>query len=319
MNSQPTRPVVVGIDGGPGSAGALRYAVTEAVRRRAPLHLVHVMPSLGPAVLAPLAPFPPMVPSGPGSITELRSVATSILHQGRETALGLSPSLDVHTRLGHGSRSASLVEASEEAQLVVVGRETHQGMERVLAGATTAAVAARAHCDVVVVPSFWTDEHSRGRVVVGIKTHSQGVELLGAAFAEAATLGATLTVVTAWELPDPYLDRIEVRTHAEDWETEGRQVLTDLLEEWRAAYPDVPVDLRIRHGRPAGVLIELSRESDVLFLCRRHHAVHAHGHLGGVAYAVLRASEVPVHVVSPSAVENPPLALVLEEAGQPVR
>lgn len=319
MTSQPIRPVVVGIDGGPGSAGALRYAVAEAVRRRAPLDVVHVMPTLGPAALAPLAPFPPIAPTGPGSITELRTVATGILQKGRETALGLAPSLEVHTKLGHGSRSASLVESSQEAQLVVVGRETHQGMDRVLAGATTAAVAARAHCDVVVVPSFWTDTHPRHRVVVGVKTHSQGMELLGSAFAEAAALGATLTVVTAWELPDPYLDRIEARTHAEDWEIEGRQVLTELLSDWRTAYPDVPVDLRIRHGRPASVLIEVSRESDVLFLCRRHHALHSHGHLGGVAYAVLRASDVPVHVVSPGNTESRPPDLVLEQAGQPIK
>ncbi len=319
MTTQTTRPVVVGIDGGPGSTGALRYGVAEAVRRRAPLDLVHVMPSLGPAVLAPLAPFPPIAPTGPGSVAELRSVATSILQKARETATRLAPQLEVRTELAHGSRSASLVEASEEAQLVVVGRESHRGVERVLAGATTAAVAARAHCDVVVVPSFWTDDHPRGRVVVGVKTHSQGAELLGPAFAEAAARGATLTVVTAWELPDPYLDRIEVRTHAEDWEVEGRQVLTELMSDWRTAYPEVPVEIRIRHGRPASVLVETSRESDVLFLARRRHAVHTHGHLGGVAYAVLRASDVPVHVVTPTAVETPVPELVLERAGQPVK
>ena len=53
MNSTNTRPVVVGVDGEPGSAGALRFAVAEARRRRAPLQLVHVVPtflSLGPAI-----------------------------------------------------------------------------------------------------------------------------------------------------------------------------------------------------------------------------------------------------------------------------
>ena len=73
MSGQHTRPVVVGVAGNPGSAGALRYAVAEAERREAPLHLVHVMP------VAPLAPLTPLAPSGPGSETELRTVATSIL------------------------------------------------------------------------------------------------------------------------------------------------------------------------------------------------------------------------------------------------
>jgi nucleotide-binding universal stress UspA family protein len=312
MSSQDTRPVIVGVDGRPGSAGALRYAVAEAVRRQAPLHLVHVMP---------LAPLIPMAPLPPVAVTELSTVATSILRQARETALGVAPGLEVYTEFGHGSRSAALVEAAKGAQLVVVGRETRRGVERLLTGATTAGVAARASCDVVVVPSFWTDDHHRGRVVAGIKTQSQARQLLGEAFAEASARSATLTLVTAWQLPDPYMDRIEVRTHADDWQAEGRRVIDELLSDWRTVYPDVPVDIRIEHGRAASVLVEASRDSDVLFLCRRRYAVHPHGHLGGVAYAVLQSSEVPVHVVSS---EGSPEAaslveLKLEDAGQPVK
>jgi nucleotide-binding universal stress UspA family protein len=36
-------PIVVGIDDSPHSYGALDWAVAEAVRRRLPLHLVHVV------------------------------------------------------------------------------------------------------------------------------------------------------------------------------------------------------------------------------------------------------------------------------------
>ena len=314
MSGQHTRPVVVGVAGNPGSDGALRYAVAEAERRQAPLHLVHVMP------VAPLAPLTPLAPSGPGSETELRTVATSILRTAHETALELAPGLEVQTELGHGTRSAVLVEAAEGAQLVVVGRETHHGAERLLTGATTAAVAGRAACDVVVVPSFWTHDHLRGLVVAGIKTQDQAHELLGVAFAEASARGATLRLVTAWQLPDPYLDRIEVRSHSEAWEAEGQRVLTTLLADWRAAYPDVPVDIRIKHGRAGTVLLEASRESDLLVLCRRRHGVHPHGHLGGVAYALLQASDVPVLVVpatNPEAV--PDVELKLEDAGIPLK
>ena len=73
MNSPTTRPVVVGVDGRPGSAGALRYAVTEARRRGAPLKLVHVVPdnySVGP-----LIPW-----------TDLRGIGADILDQEVDTA-----------------------------------------------------------------------------------------------------------------------------------------------------------------------------------------------------------------------------------------
>ena len=73
-------------------------------------------------------------------------------------------------------------------------------------------------------------------------------ELLSQAFTEAAARGAVLTAVVAWQLPDPYFDRIEARTHAEDWEAEGTRVLEDLAAHWRTAYPEVRFETRVVHG-----------------------------------------------------------------------
>ena len=313
MNSPERGPVVVGVDGTPGSAGALRYAVVEAVRRDAPLRLVHVLP-----VAAPVWPGVPM--SGVAS-SELRDVAGTILDGAVATVRDLAPGLEVTTRLSAGSRSAAVVEAAQEAQLVVVGRESQHGIDRILVGAVTAAVAAHAPCDVAVVPSYWTGEHPRGEVVVALKSRSNARAVLGTAFAQAHALGAGLTVVTAWEVPDPYLDRIEVRTHAEEWEEEGRRVIEEVTTEWRTRYPGVPVEIRVQHGRPAEVLLAASRDTDLLVLSRRHHAVPPFGHLGGVAHAVLRVSDVPV-VVVPFADARPDAAedvLLLEESGAPIK
>jgi nucleotide-binding universal stress UspA family protein len=313
MNAPETGPVVVGVDGTPGSAGALRYAVAEAVRRGAPLRLVHVLP-----VAAPVWPGVPM--SGVAG-TELRDVATSILDESVAAVRAVAPDLEVLTRLSAGSRSGAVVEASEDAQLVVVGRETQHGVDRILVGAVTAAVAAHAHCDVAVVPSFWSGDHARGRVVAAMKSRANAQAVLGEAFAQAHTRGASLTIVTAWELPDPYLDRIEVRTHSDDWEEEGRRVIEEVLTRWRADYADVAVDVRIQHGRAAEVLLAASRDSDLLILSRRHHAIPPFGHLGGVAHAILRVSDVPVIVVPFVDAHDDPVedVLLLEESGAPVK
>ena len=250
MSSSDTRPVVVGVDGAPGSAGALRYGVTEAGRRGVALHLVHVLPT-----------YPPMAPLAPVPVSELRSIGSSVLERASATARDLATQLEVSTELAVGSRTGGIVEASADAQLVVVGRDTRRVMDRVLTGTVTAGVAARAACDVVVVPSFWSGDRSHGRVVAGIKSRRNAHELLSRAFGEAAARGATLTLVTAWELPDPYLDRIEVRTHAADWEAAERRVIEETLTQWRSAYPDVPVEIRIVHGPAANVLLHASRES----------------------------------------------------------
>ena len=134
-------------------------------------------------------------------------------------------------------------------------------------------------------------------------------------------LGFGLTIVTAWELPDAYLDRIELRTHAQDWEEEGRRVIEDVLAPWRASYPDVEVKIRIQHGRAAEVLLAAGRDGDLMVLSRRRHAIPPFGHLGGVAHAILRVSDVPVLVV-PFADPREDAAedvLVLEESGAAVK
>lgn len=310
MSGPDIRPVVVGVDGAPGSAGALRFGIAEARRRGTALQLVHVLPT-----------YPPVWPVAPAARDDLREVGVGILERSATEVRQATPDLEITARLGHGPRSAAIVEAGHGAQLVVVGRETRRGVDRALTGTTTAGVAARASCSVVVVPSFWMPGPSHGRVVVGIKSNRNAHELLSKAFAEARARGAELTLVTAWELPDPYLARIELRTHAPDWEADGRRLLDELLADWRTDYPEVPVEIRIAHGHAVQVLSHASAESDLLLVSRRRHAIPPYGRLGGVPHALLRLSAIPVEVVpyvedpEPDPVADP----VLEDAGVPLK
>jgi len=173
---------------------------------------------------------------------------------------------------------------------------------------------------VVVLRAEWTDAPPHHQVVVGLKSHRHSAELLSQAFAEAVARDARLVVVMAWELSDPYADRVELRTHAPEWETEGRQMVAELTADWRTAYPDVPVDTRVVHGRPAQVLLHESAESDLLIVSRRRLSLPPYGHLGAIVHSLLQLSVVPVQVV-PYA-PDPPAAdeeLVLEAAGMPLK
>ena len=316
MNSPDTRPVVVGVDGGPGSAGAVRYAVSEARRRAVALHLVHVSPTYLP--VEAIVPFGPAVRmTAPVSMADVESVGASFLSEAAATAAELDPGIVVSTRLARGPCAAGLVESSTGAQLLVIGRETRRGLERMVTGATTARVAARAGCDVVVVPSFWSGANPKGRIVAGVRARHHTDELLTRAFAEAHGRRASLTLVTAWQVPDPYLDRIELRTHAAEWEADDLRVLDELAAPWRRTYPDVQVEARVEHGSAADVLLRASSESDLLLVARRHHVMPPHGHLGGVAHTLLRLSDVPVYVVRAAGnLDEPTLkGLALEESG----
>jgi len=164
-------------------------------------------------------------------------------------------------------------------------------------------------------PSFWVAGPKLGRVVVGLKSRRNAHELVAQGFAEASARAATLVVVTAWQLADPYFDRVEARTHAQDWEDEGRKVVSEVTAEWRKAYPDVTVETRIVHGPAARVLLAESEGSDLLVISRRKLALPPYGRLGAVGHDLLRLSDVPLHVVPYVADEVPDEKLVLEEHG----
>ena len=294
MSAPDSRSVIVAVDGRPGSAGALRYAVDAAVRGSESLHLVHVWPGCLPQDLLPVV-----------SLAELHAEGRTVLDRSMASARDIAPELEITTELVVGPRPAGILATARGGRLLVVGRSPHHRVEAPLGG-TPAALAARAECPVVVVPSSWSAGPVLGRIVVGMKSRTHARELLSHAFDIARELGAGIVVITAWELYDPTMDRHEVRDHAAAWDAEGMSVLGELLEEWRPRFPTVPVELRVTDGRAATVLENASVDADLLLVARRLHAVPPYGRLGGTAHTLLRTSRCPVEVVPAGVVADTP-------------
>jgi nucleotide-binding universal stress UspA family protein len=253
-------------------------------------------------------------------MADLLEVGVDLIERAGKTVRELAPDLAVATVLTRGERTTEVVKAAEDAQVLVVGRESRRGIERLLTGPATASIAAHAHCDVVVVPSFWVDSYPHGCVVAGVKSSHNTAELLSHAFSEATARHVSLRLVTAWHLADPYSDSIEARTHAADWEQNGKEALAEVTADWRTAFPQVEVEIRVVHGRAARVLLHASEDSDLLLISRRRLALPPYGQLGGVGHDLLRLSEIPVQVVpyvADPVTENE--ELVLEEAGTPLK
>jgi nucleotide-binding universal stress UspA family protein len=291
MSATPTTnaTVVLATEGTLASDGALHFAVSQAVARSADLRILHVIPMA--------VPVPPLRPIEP---EDLEPHARGVLAQAAREARNLAPHLSVSTMLAHGSRVRAIVDGSTDAQLVVVGRETSHGLERLLTGATTAGVASNAHCSVVVVPGDWrprSDAEAGGTLVVGIRRPDDAPHLLTAAYDQAVMLDATITVVHAWDLPDSYLDLLETRSHADEWQARGAQLIENALGDWRDKHPHVPIETRVLHGHAATVLVNAAKGADLLVV-RRAHEHRPFDHLGATVRAVLLASPAPVEVVS---------------------
>ena len=285
MTTPGSRSVVVAVDGKPGGAEALAYAVDEAVRSDSSLHVVHAWPGYLPQDLVPVVAW-----------AELRAEAQEVLDRSTASARDLAADLEVTTELVVGPLVEGVLAAARGERLLVVGRSSRHRLEAPRGG-TPAALATRAECPVVVVPTTWTARPAPGRIVVAMRSRTHARELLSHAFRIAEQRAARIVVVTAWELYDPTMDRHEARDNAAEWEAEGKRVLEGLVEEWRGSYPRVPVDLRVVHGRAATVLEHASTDADLLLLARRLHVVPPFGRLGGTAHTLRRRRGGPVVVV----------------------
>jgi nucleotide-binding universal stress UspA family protein len=301
-------PVLLAVDGTEGSAGALRYAVAEARRSDRRLVIAHVAPAYVP--LMPMLPMPD---------EDLRSIGLHILDRAREKVLSVDETVEVEVALRVGSRVHRLLELASTCSLAVLGRDLPAPLDRLLTGSVAIRLAGRSACPVVAVPSDWGLSTTSGRtdpgdIVVGLKSDAHADDLLDEAFRRADTQGSTVRVVHAWYLPDPYVDRIQERTHGAAWLASGRHLLDGLLESWVARYPQVPVAVDVVHGDPVRELCRAAIGADLLVLGRSGRRL---GPLGATGRALLLAAPAPVVVVPPGHVAEAPM--VLEESGELLR
>ncbi|MCB5274867.1 Universal stress protein [Arthrobacter sp. SO5] len=134
------RTIVVGVDGSDASVEALRQAQSLAV----PLSATVV--ALASWDVPPV--YDGYVPTG---IDDFDVRAREILQETVATAFGAEQPANVETRLVQGRPRHTLIEASRDADMIVVGRRGHGGFGGLLLGSVSSAVVAHAHCPVLVV------------------------------------------------------------------------------------------------------------------------------------------------------------------------
>lgn len=137
--------VVVGIDGSPASARALRWGADEAREHGAAVYVVMAYSIPSPPVAVGLTQPPWRAEDA------WRADAETALQAELTDTLGATPGIEVLTEVVEGSPAKALIDASQRADLVVVGTRGHGGFAGMLLGSVSQHVTAHAACAVTVV------------------------------------------------------------------------------------------------------------------------------------------------------------------------
>jgi nucleotide-binding universal stress UspA family protein len=286
--------VVVGVDGSEPAAAALDWAVRQSALEGRRLTVVHAC-----GVPGAMQDFEDIVANERG----LRSVGRSIAREAVADARLTEPTIGVESLVTMGHPETVLMEASETADMVVVGARGRGTVASALLGSVSATLARESHCPVVVVRTYDEAPEPDERPVVagvdGTPVSSAAVEF---AFRMASLRGAPLTLLHAtWDLREQVSSVMDVRSYREkvNLSEEEERLVAETVAGLCEKYPDVTVTETYRRGDPVRQLVEASRTAGLVVVGTRGRRLLATTLLGSVSRGVVERAYCPVAVVRP--------------------
>ena len=282
------RPVVVGYDSSSEGEPAFAWALKEGHDRDLPVHAL-----VARGVLYAAAP-------GIGTATPWpEDLVGDLVAQARGYAEAHAPGTTLVTESALGSPASFLVQASQSAELVVVGRHRHSALGEAIVGSTSAQVVAHAACPVVVVDRDFQVPDD-GPIVVAVDGSPANEAAIAFAFERASRLGVPVVAVYAWWLDVP--DRVGISWLSEDKLADIQQGHRRLLErsvaDWVQKYPDVEVRQVLTRQLPVEAVLEQAEGAQLIVVGSRGHGGFAGLLLGSVSQGLLHhARPCPLAVV----------------------
>ncbi|MFD4959464.1 universal stress protein [Microbacterium sp. NPDC058389] len=264
--------IVVGITEAAVTRRAVDWAAQRAAERSQPLELLAVVGGSTGAI-------------GEGSIVEA-ALAEAQVRAEAEASRVAAGGLEVRTRVGRGNPVSRLLEASEEAALLVIGSDYRGPGSKASRGAHGLRIAAGGHCPVVVVPDF--DLTGRSGVLVGVDGSPTAERAVAFAAAEADRLREPLVAVSVWT-------PLEVPRNMGVYPVEYLENLAQLTEEslaislagLRSQYPDLEIVPRVERGYPSQILNELAADARLAVVGSHGRGALARFLLGSISQEVL--------------------------------
>ena len=281
--------VLAALDGSAADGPVVDWAADEAAWLGAPLRLVSAVdPGLQ------LTPYEALATGSPSLADHLEEGARHVLDRAVDRVRDRHPGLDVATAVPWGPPAAAVVRFSEGARRVVVGAPARGRLERILLGSVALPVVAHARCPVVVVPAG-TEVVPPRRIVVGVDGSEGSARAVELALVTAEANGSDVTVVLGWNL-EVHEGVVVSEPGSARWvavEQRHADRVHQVVDPLAAAHPDVRVEVHVRHGAPARVVLEeaAEREADLVVVGSRGFGGFRGLLLGSVSRHVVQHTE----------------------------
>jgi nucleotide-binding universal stress UspA family protein len=285
--------IIAGVDGSAHSLQAVEWAAAEAARRDASLRIVYA--------IAPWLFHPKVDPRVVEIRDWMRKSGQEVIDGAVARVRERTPDVAVSADLVPGGPSRALLQAAEDAAMIVVGCHGAGTLTGLLLGSVALQVATHATRPVVVVRHL--DISVGQEVVVGVDGWDSCQAAIGFAFEAASIRKARLRAVHAWAHPAS-AGPGDIQPLAFDpdlvTEEEGR-VMAESLAGWQERFPDVELVRDVVRGRPTRVLAATSAGADLLVVGTRGRGGFAGLMLGSVSHAMLHHARCPLAIVPPAA------------------
>ncbi|MFZ0714826.1 universal stress protein [Mycobacterium sp.] len=286
--------ILVGVDGSPASDAAVSWAAHDAVMRDVPLTLMHVQ---DPAarnwsqikVLEEVAGW--QKAQGRGILANASKIAHDITKDASQ--------IPINGELQLSAPGPTLIDKSEDAELIVVGTDGRGALARGLLGSVSSGLVRHARCPVAVIhdAELPMPHPTNAPVLVGVDGSSASELATEIAFDEASRRHVGLIALHAWS------DRELIELPGVDWpavEAEEERLMSEALAGWQERYPDVTLTKLLVCERPARALVETSQSAQLVVVGSHGRNVLTRTFLGSVSNAVVQSIRVPVIVARPS-------------------
>ena len=289
--------IVVGYEGWGGAPPALAGAAPAAAARRCDLEVVTAVPLSQDGWAIPIGLALAVVPAHPRHLSESR------VEDARRLAGKYLPDASVTLTEVVGSAVSTLIHASRDARLLVVGNRGHGAFGSAVLGSVSTSVARHSSCPVTVVRGAVDEPDRRRPVTVGVDYLQPCGAAVRFAADQAARWGVPLRIVSAWALLNQGAAGMAHQPPAEinEWARTrfgmARGAALEAAGLAKQVAHDLVVELVTPESPAAPTLEEDSRRSGLVVLGSRRLGPLERMVLGSVSRAVLNHASCPVTVV----------------------